>query len=70
MQVTATDKDFGSNGDLSFRIGAGSRDNFVVLGNGSVYVSGFPSFDWDVYQHLDVDVSCRVYLNFIKCMFE
>ena len=56
VTVSATDADFGSNGDITYRIGLGSRDSFVVNKDGKVSVSNFPSFDYDDFQQLSFEV--------------
>jgi hypothetical protein len=56
VTLTATDQDFGSNGQISYRFGSGSRDNFLVYDNGTVVVSAFPNFDYDEYKQLTVQV--------------
>ncbi|XP_076454207.1 cadherin-87A-like [Babylonia areolata] len=56
LQVFATDDDYGSNGKITYRIGTGGRDSFFVRENGEVYISGTPTFDYDVMPNLNVQI--------------
>ncbi|KAK7112050.1 cadherin-87A-like [Littorina saxatilis] len=47
LTVSATDSDFGSNGEITYRIGTGGRDSFEVTRDGIVLISNNPSLDYD-----------------------
>lgn len=54
LQVSATDADHGSNGQITYRIGRGGRDSFVVTEDGRVYISASSNLDYDQYKNLTV----------------
>lgn len=56
LKVTATDGDAGSNGIITYRIGTGTRDNFVVQGDGVVRISNSPSFDFDAFNSYTFEI--------------
>lgn len=56
LQVSATDGDRGSNGEIKYRISSGARDNFVVYNNGTFAVSNVPTFDFDENRQYNVEI--------------
>lgn len=56
LKVTATDGDAGSNGIITYRIGSGTRDNFVVQDDGVLRISNSPSFDYDVFKSYTFEI--------------
>nr|KAG5714951.1 hypothetical protein BaRGS_000439 [Batillaria attramentaria] len=50
LTLSAEDGDAGSNGQITYRIGSGARDNFVLNSNGVLSISNNPSFDYDAVQ--------------------
>ncbi|KAL8591923.1 hypothetical protein ACOMHN_039976 [Nucella lapillus] len=56
LQVFATDADFGTNGKITYRIGVGGRDSFVVTEDGKVLISGSPTLDYDQTKSLTVEI--------------
>lgn len=65
LTVTATDHDSGSNGAITYRIGSGARDNFVVNALMGVFtVSNNPSFDYDLFKNYTVEV-CSLFIHLL-----
>lgn len=55
--VSATDQDFGSNGNISYYIWSGGLDHFLIDQQGQVTVSGGAALDVDTVRRYDVIVS-------------
>ncbi|XP_061175504.1 cadherin-23-like isoform X2 [Saccostrea echinata] len=57
--VSATDQDFGSNGNISYYIWSGGLDHFTIDQQGQVTVSGGAALDVDNVRRYDITIHAR-----------
>lgn len=56
-RVTATDRDFGSNGNIKYYIWSGGQDNFEInADNGAITVTNRRNMDYDILTSYNVTV--------------
>lgn len=65
--VSATDADFGSNGNIKYYIWSGGQDNFAInANNGAITVSTRKNLDYDNIKLYNVTVSWLFAINYDK----
>lgn len=58
--VTATDRDFGSNGNIKYYIWSGGQDNFEInADNGAITVTNRRNLDYDILTSYNVTIHAR-----------